>query len=182
MSIIVKAARALGATGLVLLATASLAPASIADASLPTAPKCKPLMVDVRAGTVNGLGPATPLAKIKKRLPCFTGETDEGAFYNYGGGVFYGGHNLYFYTYLRFIEIREPFNGSMEPQVFGRPKAALANDFKFDAKSGRPMWAAPADEFVTTPSGCVQFMFEGDRMTQMRFFTRACGVVYQPAG
>lgn len=182
MSIVAKAARAGAATVLVLLATASLPPVPVADAAPAAAPKCRPLTIDVRAGTVNGLGPATPLAKVKKRLPCFTGETDEGAFYNYGGGVFYGSHNLYFYTYLRFIEIREPFNGSMEPQVFGRPKAALATEFNFDGKSGRPMWAAPGDEFLTTPSGCVQFVFAGDRVTEMRFFTRECRVVYQPAG
>lgn len=180
MSMALKIAPALGAAALMLLPPAALAPA-IAAAPAAEA-KCKPLTVDVRAGTVNGLGPATPLAKVRKRLPCFTGLTDEGALYNYGGGVFYGNQNLYFYTYLRFIEIREPFNGSMEPRVFGRSKAMLANDFKFDVDQGRPLWASAQDEFITTPSGCVQFMFEGDRVTQMRFFTRACAVVYQPVG
>src|SRR5690349_24563660 len=88
MPVVLKTARALGGTALALFAAASLAPGPVAGAAPQKAgPKCQPLMVDVRAGTVNGLGPGTPFAKVKKRLPCFTGVSDEGAFYNYGGGV-----------------------------------------------------------------------------------------------
>jgi len=165
------------AAALTLLVAAGFTPIPEAHA----APrKCKPFMVNVRAGTVNGLGPATPMAKVRKKLPCFTAVSDEGAFYNNGGGVFYGSDNLYFYTYLRFIEIRAPFNGTTDVQIFGRPKAAVAMDFPFNAADKRPFWATPADEFATTKFGCIQFSFRDDNVRQMRFFTRPCEKVFNP--
>ncbi|NML06207.1 hypothetical protein [Sphingomonas sp. G-3-2-10] len=163
-----------------LAAGVTLAPAASAQLTPPGTKKCRPLVVDVAKGTVNGLGPAAPLAKVKKKLPCFTGGTAEGDLYNYGGGSFYRDHNLYFYTYLRFTEIRAPFNGTLSIPVFERSREALLAELKPSGIQGRPNWGTPADEFVTMDWGCLQLTFAGDRAKQIRFYTRPCGDLYNP--
>ncbi|MES2441480.1 MAG: hypothetical protein V4574_01505 [Pseudomonadota bacterium] len=179
----IAAATPLAAASLLSFATPGAAQRVISAPTPPAstaAAECPPLEVDVREGTVNGIGPATPFDDVSEQLPCFTGQTAEGELFNYGGGVFYGDHNVYFYTYLRFIEIREPFAGTLRPAIFGRSKAALAAEFPFNGRTRRPLWGTPADEFVSTSFGCTQFSFTGDAVTQIRFYTRDCDVLYQP--
>ncbi|MDF7775486.1 hypothetical protein P1X14_09520 [Sphingomonas sp. AOB5] len=173
-----------GAAGAALLAAACLWGTGIAHAQItpPASPakKCRPLTVDVLKGTVNGLGPATPLAKVKKKLPCFTGGTPEGDLFNYGGGSFYRDHNLYFYTYLRFIEVRAPFNGTTSIPVFDRPRAMVMDALRPLGREERPFWGTANDEFLTMDWGCLQLIFAGDRATHLRFYTRPCGSLYNP--
>lgn len=173
----------LGAAGMILAAAALLTPAASAQTAAKAKPakKCRPLVVDVRKGTVNGLGPGAPLAKVKKTLPCFTGGSPEGDLYNYGGGSFYLDHNAFFYTYLRFTEIRAPFNGTLSIPVFDRSREALLAELRPQGTpQGRPNWGTANDEFVTMDWGCLQLTFHRDRVTQFRFYTRPCGDLYNP--
>jgi len=81
-------------------------------------PGCDQLLFDTNKGTINGLGPTAEWDEIKARLPCFTGTTEEGLGYNYGGGIFYTNHDFYFYTFRDFIEVRSNFKGTVKPNIF----------------------------------------------------------------
>lgn len=84
---------------------------------------CETVDVKLFSGTVKGITPKFEMDEIKKRLPCFTGETKEGEVYNYSGGVFYTNLDLYFYTYADVINIRTGTKAMVEPNVFGKSRA-----------------------------------------------------------
>lgn len=79
-------------------------------------PKCngKDLIVSLSKGTLNKVKPTETQAKVKAKLPCFTGETEDGAGFNYNGGIFYLKHDFFFYTFYDFIEIRNEFKGKFD--------------------------------------------------------------------
>lgn len=97
----------------------SRAPAS-APAAVATDP-CASLRFDLVRGTLNGLAPTAPMDEVRRRLPCFTGESAETSEMNFGGGVFFLDHDLYFYTGRNYIEVRRRFSGTVTPDVLGRP-------------------------------------------------------------
>jgi hypothetical protein len=61
--------------------------------------------------------------EVKRRLPCFTGESAETSEMNFGGGVFFLDHDFYFYTGRNYIEVRARFPGTVTPDVLRRPIA-----------------------------------------------------------
>ncbi len=71
--------------------------------------QCTSLTLDLLTGTLNGIRPDDSQEKIKQVLPCYTGETEEGDWANYGGGIFYLKHDMYFYTHRDYIEVRDGF-------------------------------------------------------------------------
>ncbi len=153
------------------------APAAAQPREAGTSP-CARLVFDLRTGTLNGLAPATAMAKVKRRLPCFTGETTEGEVANHGGGVFFLNDDFYFYTYLRFIELRAGFSGETRPRLFGRTRGELGRALPFvPTGSTRPYWSTASDEFVPSRSGCVQFVFEGERLVRLRSYSARCGSI-----
>jgi hypothetical protein len=106
---------------------------------------CSSLRLDLRTGTLNGVSPTDSPEQVKALLPCFTGETEEGVEYNFGGGVFYLDHDFYFYTHRDYLEVRsgfvgtvsQPLMGASEERVLalmGKPKR------KMEDWSGREVW------------------------------------------
>jgi hypothetical protein len=80
---------------------------------------CRKISANLNSGTVNGLKPTALPADVKKKLPCFTGESAEGGNINCGGGVFYLNNDIYFYTGRDYIEMRGSFSGTTSPSVLG---------------------------------------------------------------
>lgn len=80
--------------------------------------QCEHLYVDLQKGTLNGLTPADSMGRIKKELPCFTGDTQEGSAFNYGGGVFYHNHDFYFYTHRDYLEVRADYKGKLSNSLY----------------------------------------------------------------
>ena len=85
----------------------------------PKVKACKKIQANLISGTVNGVKPTALMEAVKKKLPCFTGESEENDFANCGGGVFYLNDDIYFYTGRDYIEIREKFTGKTEPSLLG---------------------------------------------------------------
>lgn len=85
----------------------------------PKVKPCKKIQVNLTSGTVNGVKPTALMDVVKKKLPCYTGESEEGEVFNCGGGVFYLNDDIYFYTGRDYIEIREKFTGKTEPSLLG---------------------------------------------------------------
>lgn len=90
---------------------------------------CSKLFVDIKNGTLNDLKPTASQALVKEKFPCFTGNTDDGATINCGGGVFFAGHNFYFYTGNDFINIRRGFTGTFSIDLFDKSEDDLIKLF-----------------------------------------------------
>jgi len=75
--------------------------------------KCDSLVLNLDKGTLNGLKPTATQQQIKAKLPCFTGVTKDGDAFNCGGGIFYLNHDVFFYTTLDIINVRDEFAGKM---------------------------------------------------------------------
>ena len=74
---------------------------------------------------MNGVPATASMDKAKVAFPCFTGETEEGADFNCGGGVYFLKHDFYFYTHKDFIEVRTGYTGKMSKPVLGLKKEEL---------------------------------------------------------
>jgi hypothetical protein len=103
------------ACAVLVLSTACAPP----PAMQPAPADCSRLELDLRRGTLNGVAPTASMAEVKERLRCSTGETEEGATINRGGGVFFVDHDFYFYTHRDYIEVRSRFAGAVTPDVLG---------------------------------------------------------------
>lgn len=97
-------------------------PAASAQPAVAADP-CAELHFDLRRGTLNGVPATATMDEVKRRLPCFTGESGETSEMNFGGGVFFLNHDLFFYTGRNYIEVRRRFAGTVTPDVLGRPIA-----------------------------------------------------------
>lgn len=118
---------------------------------------CSRLVFDLRRGTLNGVAPTASMGEVKERLPCSTGETEEGATINRGGGVFFNDHLFYFYTHRDQIEVRSGFAGTVTPDVLGRDvnEAARRLDLGPALRGRRSMLFRAA-------YGCVEVRTEDD--------------------
>ncbi len=83
---------------------------------------CDNLIADLKKGTLHGITPGDNMATIKSKLPCYTGETEEGEEINCGGGVFYLKHHFFCYSGRDYIEMRRKFTGKLSIPVFGLSK------------------------------------------------------------
>ena len=96
-----------------------------ASAQLKTTPVCPPLVVDILEGNVNKLlSPKSTSGEVKKFFPCYTEAVEQ----NTGSGcigVFYKDKDIYFYTERNYIEIRENFNGKLNPAIMGANRSSL---------------------------------------------------------
>ncbi len=116
---------------------------------------CPFLIADLKKGTINKLTPLVSQEQLKIKLPCFTGESEEGGPMNCGGGVFFLKHEVYFYTGRDYIEIRKGFAGKLSIPVLGLSKnAAIAT-----LKMGKIIRTEIDDEdeyiFFKTGYGCL---------------------------
>ncbi len=90
---------------------------------------CPPLVVDVRAGTINGVKPTASMDEVKKAFPCFTGDSEEGGPFNCGGGVFFLNHDMYAYTGNDYWEVRKKFAGTVSENILGVDYETLKKSF-----------------------------------------------------
>lgn len=92
---------------------------------------CAAIDVDLDKGTINGLKPNAKMETVKRKLPCYTGYSEEDTTINCGGGVFYLNNDFYFYTGNNFIEIRGKYTGGINYSLLGKSrgevKATLGN-------------------------------------------------------
>jgi hypothetical protein len=94
-------------------------------------PSCDDLVFDLEQGLLSGIAPTASMPDVKTAFPCFTGDTPEAkpgesTTANYGGGVFYNDHGMYFYTRNDFISVRkQTFKGKTDPSVLGVDRTAL---------------------------------------------------------
>jgi hypothetical protein len=88
------------------------------------AQSCDNLLADIKKGTLNGLKPTASQEQVKKKLPCFTGDSEDGGDFNCGGGVFYLDNDFFYYTGRDYIELRSKFNGKLSIPLLGLTKAA----------------------------------------------------------
>ena len=107
--------------------------------------QCDNLYFDAVEGTVNGVDPTASMSEVKSKLPCFTGETEEGGVFNYGGGIFFLNHDFYFYTYQNFIDIRKGFKGRMSFDFFNNSQK------KIEKYLGRKMTKLKTIRGIYTP-------------------------------
>ncbi|HEX6042728.1 hypothetical protein, partial [Longimicrobium sp.] len=108
------------ATACAVLAVFAACTPPSAPPAQPAAAGCARLAFDLRGGTLNGVAPTASMDEVKRRLPCSTGETEEGGPFNFGGGVFFLDHDFYFYTHRDYIEVRSRFPGTVTPDVLGK--------------------------------------------------------------
>mgnify|MGYP001281160405 CR=1 FL=1 len=159
-----------------------------AQAAAPTAAvehfACPPLVLDLETGRLNGVSPIASKAEAKAAFPCFTGESTEAGGANYGGGVFYLHNDFYFYTWRRFLEVREEFSGSVTHSLLGKSRAEVAGHYRPLAcqrggnEQTRPRWACgegiavhhAATEFFAMPWGCLAIRFREDRASEIFIF------------
>lgn len=81
---------------------------------------CNNLYFDLDKGTLNGLVAFSSQKEIKEALPCYTGDSPDGAEYNCGGGVFYLNHDFYFYSGQNYIEVRDDFPGQLSQDILSK--------------------------------------------------------------
>ncbi len=138
----------------------------------PTSGGCNSLHFDLTRGTLNGLPPTASASDIKGRLPCFTGETPEGdERLNWGGGVFFLNHQVYFYTHRDWIEVRSGFRGRVIPALLSAPRSTVLKTL------GQPVRSLPESESLLFPAsyGCVQiFLDAAGRASTLAAHSRAC--------
>lgn len=89
------------------------------SAQLKTTVTCPAMMVNILEGNVNGIEPDFPASQVKKALPCFTNEEEEGPSTACGGLISYKDKNIFFYTGRDYIEIRENFQGKISLPLMG---------------------------------------------------------------
>lgn len=122
---------------------------------------CSSLYFDVKAGTLNGVGPKASMDEVKRQFPCFTGENAEGSSFNNGGGVFFTNHNFYYYTKKDWIEFRTGFKGSMSVQILNKSQSAVR------ASLGSPEGEYKNMDFFRTSTGCIMVTYTDGAATKV---------------
>lgn len=116
---------------------------------------CPPLVVDVRAGTVNGVKPTASMDEVKKAFPCFTGDSEEGGPFNCGGGVFFLNHDMYAYTGNDYWEVRKKFAGTVSENILGVEYATIKSGF---GKAAKKVKDGETVHYIhKTAYGCIVF-------------------------
>jgi len=134
---------------------------------------CDSLQFDIVRGTLNGLKPAASQSEVKAALPCFTGDTEDGSAFNYGGGVFFLNHDFFFYTGRDFIEIRSDFKGSDTPQLLGADHATVRAQLGTAKGHGE----LPGMAFHATDYGCARLRYRGGAVVSLAAHAEPCDQV-----
>ncbi|NJO01655.1 MAG: hypothetical protein HC880_08155, partial [Bacteroidia bacterium] len=96
---------------------------------------CENLYLDLEKGTLNGLPMNASQKDVRSALPCFTGDSPDGAEYNCGGGVFYLNHDFYFYSGQDYIEVRKNFRGELSQSILDKTTAEIEALLGFPERS-----------------------------------------------
>ena len=107
-----------------LLVLTGIFASGVSMAQLKTTPVCPPIQVEIISGNVNKLSPKSTLGEVKIALPCFSEVIEEPTGTNCKA-VIYKDRGIYFYTDRNYIEIRENFDGKMNPKLMGADRKSL---------------------------------------------------------
>jgi len=129
-----------------------------------------PLKLDLARGLLDELSPALPMDEVKRALPFYTGDTPEGTNYNYGGGVFFGRNDFYFYTYRDAIQVRARFSGTIVPVRIG----ATPDELRAALALRSPYRLGIGAQLYTMPWGCLEVAVGERGITEMSLHARPC--------
>ncbi|MDX1439568.1 MAG: hypothetical protein R3284_06670 [Rubricoccaceae bacterium] len=141
-----------------------------------SAPGCNTLVLDLEHGTLNGVAPTATRAQIATQFPCATGDTEDGAEFNFGGGVFFLDHDFYMYTHRDYIEVRADFAGAVVPAVLCVSVHDLADAF------GAPVRTEDGAQFYVRDYGCLRAELspDADVVVELGVHAEACDDVILP--
>lgn len=132
-----------------------------------TAQSCDNLVVNLKKGTLNGLKPTAGQEQVKEKLPCFTGDSEDGGDFNCGGGVFFLNNDFFYYTGRDYIEMRSHFNGKLSIPVLGLTKAEAIKKLGM----GKPVRTEKDGDtqylFFKTAYGCIRLNIADGRVEQV---------------
>lgn len=141
------------------------------------AQECDTVKVNLKRGTVNGLTLKASQENIKEKLPCFTGDTEDGSDYNCGGGVFFLENDFFFYSGRDYVEFREKFNGQLSVPVLGLTRAAAVKKLAL----GKPVRTQQNGDnqhvFFKTRYGCLRLRVEAGKVTLVAMHAQPVGKV-----
>lgn len=168
----IRSPRATAAVAVLLVLTACAPPGPASSGPGGAKDPCGVLHLDLRQGTLNGVPPTVSMDEAKRRLPCATGETEEGGPFNSGGGVFYVRHDFYFYTHRDYIEVRSRFPGRVTPDLLGSDVSEA------ERVLGAPVGtlAGRGSPLFRMPYGCLEARLARDSevVEQIGLHARAC--------
>jgi hypothetical protein len=134
------------------------------------AQSCDKLVADLKKGTLNGLKPTATQEQVKAKLPCFTGDSEDGGAFNCGGGVFFLDNDFFCYTGRDYIELRTKFNGKLSIPVLGLTKAAAIKKLGM----GRAVRTEKDEDteflFFKTAYGCLMLKIENSKVANVAMY------------
>ena len=133
--------------------------------------KCPPLKLDLVTGKLNGLLPSATQAQVKKKLPCFTGDSEDGGDFNCGGGVFYLKDDFFFYTGKNFIEIRSKFKGTISTPLLGMSETNATTALKMEVeRTVKDESGTSKYNFYATKYGCIVVCIEQEKVSKIAVY------------
>lgn len=133
---------------------------------------CDELYLDLDRGRLNGIGPMATPEEVKHQLPCATAETEEGAEYHCGGGVFYSNLSVYFYTHANFYEIRSGYPGDADIDLLNKTREEVV------AIIGKPSRTELLDTYYyDTNFGCISLHLYNSRTDKIGVHAVKCAEV-----
>lgn len=138
---------------------------------------CDNLVADLKKGTLNGVKPTASQAAIKEKLPCFTGDSEEGGPFNCGGGVFFLKHDFFCYTGGDYIEFRKNFNGKLSVPVLGLSQEEAVKNLKLGKAVRQEEHSGKTFVFLKTRYGCLVLTLEDDAVLKVGMYAKPAKAV-----
>jgi hypothetical protein len=133
---------------------------------------CGNLVADLKKGTLNGLKPSASQEQVKAKLPCFTGDTEDGSDFNCGGGVFYLDNDFFFYTGNDYIEFRSKFDGKLSMPLLGLSKSAAVKKAGMGNAVRTEKEGNTEHVFLKTSYGCLVLKVEGGKVVRVSMYAK----------
>jgi hypothetical protein len=137
----------------------------------PRTPSCDDMSLDLIKGTITGVPVTATQDEVKAAFPCSTGESPDGELFNYGGGVFFLGHQLFFYTGRDFIQVRMGFVGAVVPPLLGAPPSAA------EPELGDAVFDTGSAKYFSREGGCIAMTYDDTTITEVSTHRAACSEV-----
>ena len=131
---------------------------------------CENLYFDLEKGTLNGLKLGATQRDIKTALPCFTGDSPDGAEYNCGGGVFFLKHGFFFYSGQNYIEVRSNYKGNITHDLMNlSPLGVEASLGSPDRRENVRKWDGTqrTHYFYKKDYGCLSVVFVNKKVARV---------------
>lgn len=149
----------------------------LAMAQTGMAQDCDNLVADLKKGTLNGVKPTASQSVIKKKFPCFTGDSEEGGDFNCGGGVFFLNHDFFCYTGEDYIEFRKKFAGKLSVPVLGLSQTEAVKQLKLGQAVRQVTHSGKTYVFLKTRYGCLVLTLEHDAVLKVGMYAKPAKAV-----